>query len=291
MIDFIRSYHNNKTQFEDTVLSEDLFDNVVMTIDPKTNEKGYPITGSHKGFFVKIDDYRAYIKCVPKMILYNFSKLKLLLNKNLSFSNFKTGIDCINGVIDHNSTKLSGVNIGFMIPTTIAGKDIIKINILMHKYKHCNHDLVRNKKEHIKEFIHHNYKIGFYASNKSGEDNFLKVELKLNKSAEFRKFGINNINDLTQKKKLTDLFNLLMKRFDELIIVDSFEYFDGEDYEELKNYLSYSYWPTLSNTKTRQTKSRHKKKFEALIDKYNLDSQKVKLKQQLNKAFTKFISN
>lgn len=291
MIDFLRSYHDNKAQFEDTVLREDLFDNVAMIIDPKTGETEYPITCSKEGFTILIDKYRAYINCVPKMVLHNFKKLELLQNKNLSFSNFKTGIDCINGVIDHNYTKLSGVNIGFTIPTTIAGKDIIKMNVLMHNYKHCNHDLVINKKQYKKEFVHHNYKIGFYADNKDGGTTLLKVVLKLNKSVEFSKFGINNINDLTQKKKLTDLFNLLMKRFDELIIVDNLEYIKGKDCEELENYLNYTYWSTLSSTKSSQTKSRHKKKFEALINKYNLGSLKAKLKQELNKSFREFISS
>ena len=254
MIDFLRSYHDNKTQFEGTVLSGSLFDNVEMIIDAKTGETEYPITCSEGGFSILIDKYRAYINCVPKMILYHFSKLKLLQNKNLSLSNFKTGIDCINGEIDHNYTKLSGVNIGFTIPTNTAGKDIIKMNVLMHNYKHCNHDLVVNKKKYTKEFVHHNYKIGFYAENNDGGTNFIKVVLKLNKSVEFGKFGINNINDLTQKKKLTDLFNLFMKRFDELIIVDTLQYFEGKDYKELESYLSYTYRSTLSSTKSSQTK-------------------------------------
>ena len=290
MIDFLRSYHDNKTQFEDTVLNEDLFDNVQITLDTKTGEREYPITCSRGGFSILIDKYRAYINCVPKMILFNFLKLKLLSNKNLSLSNFKTGIDCINGVIDHNYTKLSGVNIGFTIPTSTAGKDIIKMNVLMHNYKHCNHDLVVNKKKYTKEFVYHNYKIMLSADKNGRNKNLLKIVLKLNKSAGFRKFGINNINDLTQKKKLTDLFNLFMKRFDELIIVDTLQYFEGKDYEELENYLNYTYWSTLSSAKSSQTKSRHKKKFEALINKYNLGSLKAKLKQELNKSFRENIT-
>jgi hypothetical protein len=290
MIDFIRSYHNNKTQFEETVLSGDFYENIERTIDPNTYEEGYPITCSKGGLSISIDEYRAYINCSTKMILYNFSEVKLIKNKNLSYSDFRTSVDCIDGIIVNDETCMSGVSFGFTIPTHVAGKDIIKMNLLMHKYNHCNHDLVKDRNVYLKEFVYHNYKIGFYADNKGG-GNFLKVILKLNKSLEFRKFGINNVDDLIQKKGLTDLFNLLIRRFDELILVDSFEPFEGKDNDDLQNYLSYSYWTTLSNTKSRQTKSRHKKKFEGLITKYNLDSQKVKLKQELNKAFIEFISN
>lgn len=291
MIDFIRSYHKDKTQLEDAVLSGDLFDNVQRTIDPKTGETIYPITSSCDGFSVSIDRYRAYINCATKAILYNFSKVKLRSSKNFSFSDFKTAVNSINAVIEHDETKLSGVHVGFIIPTTIAGKEIIQMNILMHKYKYCNHDLVKNTKEYTKEFVYHNYKIGFYSYKNRENENFLKIVLKLNKSAEFSKYEIKSVNDLMQKKKLIDLFELFIKRFDEMIIVDSFESFDGDDYRSLQEFLNYGYWKNLAKTKSRQTQSIHKKKFEALIHKYHLDSQKIELKKELNNAFTRFISN
>ncbi len=291
MIDFVRSYHNDKTQLEDTVLNGDLFDDVRRTIDPKTGETIYPITSSCDGFFVSIDRYRAYINCVIKAILYNFSKVKLRSSKNFSFSDLKTAVNSINAVSDHDETKLSGIHVGFVIPTTIAGKEIIKMNVLMHKYKYCNHDLMKNTKEHIKEFVSHNYKIGFYSYKNPENENFLKIVLKLNKSAEFSKYEIKSLNDLIQKKKLIDLFKLFMKRFDEMIIIDSFESFEGDDYRALQEFLNYGYWKKLAKTKSRQTQSRHKKKFEALIYKYHLDSQKIELKKELNNAFTRFISN
>ncbi|WP_282148614.1 hypothetical protein [Algibacter lectus] len=291
MISFTRSYPKDKTLLENNILYEDLFDDVKMTINPKTKEEGYPITSSRSGVFVTIDKYRAYVNCITKVVKNSFSDKKLRSYENLSLSDTKTTVDFINGIIDHDDAKLSGVHVGFTIPTTIPGKEIIKMNVLMHKYKYCNHDLVRNKKEYAKEFVRHNFKIGLYARKDCENKNSLKIELKLNKNAEFKKFQIISINDLTNKKKLEELFNLLLKRFDELIIVDIFEPFEGRDYELLQEFLNYRYWKKLANTSSRQTQSKHKKKFEALIHRYNLDTKKIELKKELNKAFTRFISN
>ena len=194
--------------------------------------------------------------------------------------------------MDSNETKISKISYGFSVPTNVAGKDLVKINVLMHKLNYYNHDKKHKKKVELKEFEYTNHTIGVYASKKEhGLENFLTINLTLNKSLDLKKIGIVTINDLVKKEKLKLLFDLFMVRFNELIIVDNYENVKGKDNQSLRKYLNYRYWETLSIKTTRQTKCRERKKFLALIVKYNLNKQKLYLEAELRKAFEEFYNN
>jgi hypothetical protein len=292
MIDFIRTYHKNKSQFELSILNDVSFEDLKCTINPRTKEESYPITCSKDGFSIQIDEYRLYINCSIKVINNRVSKFKVKSHSNLSFSKLENALEHLNeNIAEVRKLKLSGLHVGFTIPTKLSGQEIIKMNILMHKFKYYNHNKTSNNSKEVKEFTYHNFKILFEADKKGDNQYFLKVLLKINKSIELKKIGITDITDLMNKIKLRNLFNLLIKKIDELIIVDEYLDFGGKDYEILNEYLTSTYWKDLAKRKSRQTQMIHKRKLKKIIEKYNLSSQKTDLKRRLNKVFDEFISN
>jgi hypothetical protein len=94
-----------------------------------------------------------------------------------------------------------------------------------------------------------------------------------------------------KKDALKALFELFIKRFDELIIIDNYENIEEKDSALLKQFLNYRYWVNLNKNNSRQTLYRKRNKFKTLIIKYDLNTQKLNLKKELYKAFNEFIKN
>jgi len=292
MIESVRSYHKFRALFEDFVISNDNFSQVKKTIDIKTKQTRYPIISEEDGLSINIDEYKAYITGFPKVIYNNANISKKSTYSNLSYTQFKSSITWFNDFIIEPETTVSAIKFGFSITTKIEGKELVNLNILMHNFQYYNHNTKPKKNQVLKEFVYTNYTIGVYTEKKNAsKKRLIKIVLHLKKSVEFRKFGIKNISDLTAPKKLKALFGLLMEKFNDLIIVDSFQSFEGKDNELLQMFMIHWYWKNLALTKSRQTVSMHKKKFLELINKYGLNTQKIYLAKELKKAFKEFISN
>ncbi|AXG73515.1 hypothetical protein DVK85_04415 [Flavobacterium arcticum] len=293
MIDIIKSYHKTKSEYQLFITERDVFEDVKRLTNLKTGEVNYPITAYQNGVSVLIDKYRAFIigylknihRCISKGYMHQF--------ENLTFSDSLRAIKNLKSyMIDSGETKISKISYGFSVPTKKAGKDLIKMNILMHKLNYYNHNKKKKKNIELKEFEYTNYTIGIYASKKKlGLENFLSINLTLSKSLELRKMGILNVNDLEKKEKLKLLFDFFMLRFNEIIIVDNYENVKGKDKLSLEKYLSNRYWESFNTQNGRKAKYREKTKFNALILKYNLNKEKLNLESELRKAFSVFISN
>lgn len=293
MINTIKSYHKTKFEYEHLLTKSSIFDDVKSVIDIKTGEVNYPITAYQDGVSALVDKYRAYVTGYQENIHYCISKKHKHKYENLTYSEFVKTINHYKDyMMDSDETKISIISYGFSVPTNIAGKDLVKMNILMHKLNYYNHDKKRKKKIELKEFEYTNHTIEVYASkNEPGLKNYLTINLILNKSLDLKKVGIVTVNDLVKKEKLKLLFDLLMMKFKELIIVDNYDKIKGKDNESLQRYLNYRYWQTLNIKNTRQTKCREKKKFHALILKHSLNKHKLYLELELKKAFNQFITN
>lgn len=293
MIESVRLYHKNRALFENFVITSDKFSQVKKTIDIKTKCIQYPISAIEPGVFVSIDEYKGYITGFPKVLFNNDNNPKRHAYSNLTYSQFKSSITSFKKfIIEPEYTRVSALKFGFSIPTNIEGTELINLNILMHNLHYYNHNTKPKKNQVLKEFVYTNYTIGVYADKvEDSRKHFIKIILHLKKSVEFRKFGIENISDLMQHKTLIALFGLLMEKFNDLIIVDSFQSFEVKDIELLQEFMIQRYWKTLAKTKSRQTTLRHRRKFQELINKYGLNTQKLSLEKELKKAFEEFVSN
>lgn len=293
MIDMIKSYHKTKSEYQSFITSSNVFDNVKRVIDIKTGEINYPIIAYQNGISALIDRYRAFVIGYQKNIYRHISRRYIHQYKNLTFSESLQAIKNLKSyMIDSDETRISKISYGFSVPTKIAAKDLIKMNILMHKLNYYNHNKKKKKNIELKEFEYTNYTIGIYANKKElGLDNFLSINLTLSKSLELKKMGILNVNDLEKKEKLKLLFDFFMLRFNEIIIVDNYENVKGKDKISLGKYLSNRYWESFNTQNGRKAKYREKTKFHALILKHNLNKEKLNLESKLRKAFSVFISN
>ncbi len=298
MIDFVRSYHKNKVKFELWVLGTNKFDEITRINNVINASNDYPIRASVKGLTVEIDEYKAYINCWIK-VFHNslLTRAWLSTYNNIYYSQLCLSIDrTFPFMLNESETKVSQIQIGFSIPTNKVGCDIINKNILMFNYKYYNHNLIKSKKRVVKKFVYTNFHFTIYADKHNlSISNFIKIELKLIKSVEFRsKSGLLNINQLRNKELLELLFSLLLKRFKELTIVDSIEnynLFEDNDKKLMQEFMTHDYWNTLSEKYSRQTVSIKKKMFENLLDKYNLLSLSVEFENELKKQFNQFINN
>jgi len=166
---------------------------------------------------------------------------------------------------------------------------------------HKNYTHSQNKgfegRGRLKVFEHTNYDFKIYDKAKQYElsNNIIRFEIKHKKSKSFQPMGIFNIQDLKKKNYLKLLFDDLMKRFEELTIVDDYRSntkLSKKDRIALDNYTNYNFWNNLSiERKLRNKKSSERKKFQALLVKNNLLKTKDELRIKLNSKFQYLINN
>ncbi|MDF0717959.1 hypothetical protein PY092_17480 [Muricauda sp. 334s03] len=167
----------------------------------------------------------------------------------------------------------------------------------MHKLKGFNHNREYHGKGQLKQFDHSNYVIKVYDKAKQysiKDKNILRFELKFLKQKEFQNLGIINLQDLKCKVKLRRLFDLLLQRFDELTIIDEIADSSSilkEDRIKLLEYMTPTFWEEKLNGVHTQIKSRHRDKFNSILDKYDLLKTKRVLRYALVNKFNYLIDN
>jgi hypothetical protein len=296
MIDNIRIYYQPKIEYQKWLLKTDLFKNQVCKYNYSTNLIDYPISASIEGNGIKIhiDKYKAFISIYVKAF-HNSTEYrgKLSSIRNISFSQLNNILQKTESfLVNVNRAKISQIQLSFAIPLEIPGKSIIEENILMLNYKYYNHDRIKQKQKIIKKFELTNFNMTFMAEKKGVKSNYLNVVLKMKKSLEFKELQF--IYHLLEKEKLKEIFSVFLKRYDQLIIVDSiesFERFNGVDKSLMKKFMFYGYWTNTSEKISRQALCKQKKKFESLLSKYDLLKNKTTIKRKLEIAFEEFISN
>lgn len=192
-------------------------------------------------------------------------------------------------------SNLSKLTMTFYVSTDFPALNVIKTNLLMYNLLEYNYDKEKGKKSNFKVFEFTNYDFGLYTELKSStKSKTLKIVLRLKKNAEFKKFGIIEETDLMDKKKLSKLFELFLKRFDQLTIIDNINDIvdlSSKDEAYLKQYINPVFWSQLSLNKNRKLKFKHKKRFEELQIKYSLTKLKAQIRKGLITSFNNFINN
>jgi hypothetical protein len=296
MIDNIRIYYKPKYEYENWFLKTKLLNDKNSNYNLKSGNKEYPITCSEYGINFIIDEYNSFISIHLKAFHNSTNyREKLSSIQNISFSQLHNILQKAKPyLLDVNKVKISQIQLTFSIPLEVSGKSVIEKNILMLNYKYYNHNKQKQKQKQkiTKEFELTNFKITFIAEKKGDKSNYLNIILKMKKNVEFR--GIQFIHQLLEKEKLKEMFSIFLKRYDQLIIVDSiesFEGFKGIDKSLMKKFMFYGYWTNTSEKISRQALCKQKKKFESLLSKYNLLKNKTTITKKLEIAFEEFISN
>ncbi|HTO16631.1 MAG TPA: hypothetical protein VLZ83_12730 [Edaphocola sp.] len=295
MIDFIRLKYQDRDKMEMFLTSSDNFEHCYQRIERHTGEILYP----YKVYLHKME------LCVNPESVFGKNSLHKMANyiehkedhnyNDFSYKRLCNTIDYLNRkVIDSCSAKITQLEFGLNILTPVPAKKIIANNVLFHKYGLHNVDSNFNGKGKYKQFEYSNFYIKIYdkAKQYNLDANILRFEIKYKSSKSFRPFGVNTLSDLKNKTVLSNLFNDLIKRFDELTIIDEIPADVSEkDKKELTSYLSFNHWEKLSERKNRNIKKVQIKKFIHLLEKNNLLKTKRILRNRLIAKFKQLLNN
>ncbi|WP_415376401.1 hypothetical protein [Patiriisocius sp. Uisw_017] len=295
MVDFVRLFWRDKARFEHFVVQEKNFAEVDTLFGLHTGQIKYPYRTGFNTMEVKVTAKYGYVfNSIHKA--HNEIHLGEVQNHNdFGYDGICKMIDLIHSkVIDVNTAKLTQFEFGFNIETPIPAEDIITNNVLMHKTKGPNHTRLFNGRGKLKQFDHHNYVVKIYDKGKQYNlpSNLLRFEIRFQKSKEFQKFGIYQLDDLKDKLKLRLLFKYVIERFSELTIVDQIDesLIEQSDLNRLIRYNNPYYWQTTINRYSATTKMRHLRGYNELLIKYNLLNTKTLLKQLLLDKYLQLIN-
>lgn len=297
MIDFVRIHYADKFKFESFILEESNFQDLYQNYNVHTSEIEYPYKTKLQNMELRITDKTGYIKGSLHK-LYNHLEFGEDHNHNdFTYSNLCRIIDYLESrVIDVSLTSLTQLEFGFNLSYDKPAQDFIKENLIMYKFKNHNHDNSFQGKGKLKQFDATNYFIKIYdkAMQYKQDHNILRVELKMTRRREFNSLGIFNLSDLKDKNKLRKLFFELRRKIKEFTIVDNFPSntnFEKNDKELLLRYINPNYWELEISKMSAQSKLRHKRKFNSLLRKYNLDNTHQLLIAQVREKFIYLINN
>lgn len=294
---FFKIYYRKKNKFELFLLREGNFKNVTKAFDLKSKKAIYPILAKERGLTYRVNEFQGYIFGSLKYFYDSFKKEHFGLKKDLTYQQMSDAIDILGKrTVDIENTLITALYFGFTVSTEFIADDFIRRNLMMHKYNGYNHDRSITSKKELKIFDLNEYEI-FISADKKQEDgvrNYLKVELRIKESKIIRKLGVKSPLDLKDKKVLDKLFNLFLKKYDELTIIDSlvnYEQFSKKEKLKMPLYMNVDYWKELPKIKNRQAKLRAKKEFERIQKDYLLNKMKRELRKSLINAFEIFLNN
>ena len=290
MIDFIRIFYQDKMALEHFVCKQGNFEEVDAVYELHSRKIKYPYKARFCGIEVGITEKHGYVK---NSIHKAYNEIATGESQNYSdftYSNLCETIDFVSRkVVDVDIVRISQLEFGLNISTSVSAKDIISENVFMHKLKSHTHNRQFSGQGELKQFDHSNFCVKIYdkAMQYGLGYNLLRFEVRFKKSKELQQLGVYNLPDLKDKQVLRRLFLYLLKRFDEMIIVDSYSEKDisAKDYILLCEYNNPMYWTRLFLGKKYQVKMMHEKKYMGLLEKYDLLKTKKQLRELLFKKF------
>jgi hypothetical protein len=296
MVDFVRVHYSDKSRLEPFVMENETFESVITSFQYRTSEILYPYKANLGNMEIVINESGGYVK----NSVHKLNNL-LLAGDGHNYNDFPytqlcSTIDYMSdNIIAVNEKKLTQLEFGLNISVTKRAETIIKKSILMHKLE--RHTALRKFKGrgYLLEFEHTNYIIKVYdkAKQYKRRENTLRFEIKFISPKEFNPLGVYNLEDLKSKENLENLFNHMLKRFDELLIVDDITKnieITARDFDDLNIYSSFAYWENLLDKNQRQKKMIDKRKYHALLEKYNLLRTKRTLRALLVEKFEELIN-
>ena len=294
MIDFVRIEYKDKSIIEPFVRDEDNFSEMRTSFEYHSGEILYPYKVSLSGMDVIINEKSAYLKNSLHKF-YNQLRTNYAQNYNdFDYSALCETVDYLNRCLPElENAELTQLEFGLNVKLDVPAEDIIRKNIVLHKYKIHSHNEKFNGKGEYKQFNHTNYYVKVYdkAKQYKRHENILRFEIKFRNKKDFNKLGIYNINDLKSKMLLQKLLDYLLMRFDEVCIVDTINAqskITAKQKSQLESYLSYNFWEF--DRSKRNQKSKEIKAFQSLLERNDLLKTKKLLRDKLLSKFTELLN-
>jgi hypothetical protein len=288
MIDFVRLRYKDNCK------------EVTTTFDSYSGEMAYQYSYIKKRGDAEIKANEKTVRV--KRSIYNTYRV-LQWEDPDNYNDFRYSALCstINGldrrITGVSKNRLSQLEFGLNIKLPEPAEDIIKQNVILHKLKILRDYGGLNSEEGCKQCNHYNYdfKIFYDKTKQYGlNEHIIRFEIKYKNSSGFKPLGIFNLHHLKSKTLLQNLFNDLLKRFDELTIVDGIptdSKISDKDKRKLQAYLSDYFWHSLSENKNRNLKTRERKSFQRLLVKNDLLKTKTFLRASLIQKFNELLNS
>ncbi len=296
MIDFIRIRYEDKSVIEPFVCNKENFETLDAIVEYHSGEIKYPFTTKIGVMEVRVTQKSVFVK-------NSLHKLFNLLgedgNHNANDFTYSSLCQMIDYLVAHlpqlDSAKITQLEFGLNVNTDISAEEIIRNNVLMHNLKAHSHNKKFYGKGEYKQFDHYNYELKIYDKAKQYRlnQNILRFEVRFSRSRDFNRIGVHSISDLKSKECLGSLFDILMKRYNELLIVDRLdsEELTEEISNEISRYLCSFFWQDLKDRKHRNVKAKLKKRFFGLLEDYNLLKTKNQIRTLLTDKFNQLINS
>jgi|GEM_PF-4211381 len=298
MIDLVRLHSGAKQKEMIRCIQENNFSQSYMYADLISQKNNYPITGIQDGYTFKANEKQAYA----------FGSFHKYWNKKAgrgaqNWNDFYFNDVC--QTIDRfliqypfmSDFHITRLEIGFNLDITelelkYSVKDLIKDCFHFYDWNVLPTEKTYDDSGYMKEFMRSQYSIKVYDKSsqfKLKDKSIIRIELKMISKKEFANLGIYHLEHLKNKAFIEGLFQLFIKRFDKLMIVDPVAP-DGRISwkKDLFNYLNPMYWRSFKRTQ-KEAKRNHKNAAIILLDEKGLLTIKEKLKKGLEAKFLQLL--
>jgi len=299
MVDFIKAYFIDKDEIQANFLKLNKGCSVKSLYDYNEKKWEYPIKANLDNMVIR------FTKCkgsIENSIHKKFNCISGAGCQNYNDFCFCDLLDVLSRLEKEtacklNETSLTQLEFGFNIKINMNPTSALENNILMYQFKAPCVDPKNLINKKIKKFTYKNYEIKIYNKSlhyglKSPNENILRIEVKYKSRKEFNKHGIFSLNDLKSPNNLNNLFFDFLKKFEDLLIVDSYEGCPEMSNDEKEFFIKCThpnYWVDIRNNFHRNTRLNKVSKFKKLISKYDLDSLKSQIKGLLIEKFNELI--
>ncbi len=256
------------------------------------DEQQYPIRSKRENLFINVTEKGATIE----NSLHKFFN-ELAGNKSQNYNNFDScDIQCALDILEQQTnyplekTIITNLEFGFNIEMDICPTKFLENNVLMYDFKSPCYDPKNDKGKKIKKFTYTEYEVKIY--NKSLQyqldKHILRVEIKYKSKKQLNRLGIYNLEDLKNPENMKTLLGDFFKKYENLLIVDSYNgnRLMSKIERGFVTLCSHpNYWIELKYNAHRNTIYKQKQKFLKLIKKFKLDSWKKQLKKDILSKF------
>lgn len=195
--------------------------------------------------------------------------------------------------INPKKTLIENLEYGVNVSTLYTPKKIIEDHLTMWDHREANSDMNFDRKGKFKQWSRSQYDVKIYDKSLHFQlnENILRFEKRVRKSAALKKFDIKYLADLLDINKLELLRDDLLAQFDKLTILDSIELIEEFTVNERETFtkgINPLTWYQFKE-RNRMAKKRFKSKMNAVIGNYNLDQIKQGIRKDIVRKFDKLL--
>jgi len=295
MIDFGKAWFEYKQKMEVILLKKIADNTLIGNFNLRSNEKEYPLRARIGNMFIKITEQGGFIENSIHKYFNEINEKKNFNYNDFTFMNLLTALDKLEHELQYDlkETSITILEFGFNIDLGYNPSLFLANNLLMYKFMTPCYDPKNSRKMKIKKFIHDHYEFKIYNKSlesklKGNQSNLLRIEVKYKSKVLLKEFGINSLDDLRNPQCIINLYVNFMKKYEQLIIVDSY---DGNCNLSLKekrfftNCTNQSFWYKEKEIHCPNTVTNKKNKFKNMVIEKGVDNCKNHLRILIQKKF------